>query len=104
MIEKLKRKMGKEMKVIIDRGSERWMGGASQDDVLFFISFKRWAREFITAGVNEVKVTKNNRLGRGGSRMMKGTSANNSVRAPEERRMSPKASPARINSWRHGAL
>jgi hypothetical protein len=31
--------------------------------------------------------------------MMKGTSANNSVRAPEERRMSPKASPARINSW-----
>ena len=35
---------------------------------------------------------------------MKGTSANNSVRAPEELRMSPKASPTRINSQRHGVL
>ena len=66
------------------------MKEGSQDEVaVLFICFrtifssllrekKRWAREFIIVRVNEVKVKR-------------GTSANNSVRAPEELRMSPQS-------------
>jgi hypothetical protein len=45
------------MKVINDRGSEKWMDGWRKSrPCLVFHHCKRWAREFITAGVNEVKV------------------------------------------------